>query len=264
MDNSSKYTAPEDSLPDLSTEKPETIEAMPKRSRLQSTLENNSKKTILLTLLGIAIILTLLAVFGIPALVKFAEVTGKREEKVSSQEEEAILIIPPYLNENRQATNSAEVTIMGSAEDGDSVKLYKEGRLVKETKITADNSFAFKGVELKEGKNTFKAKAFKDTNESRFSDPITITYSKDAPKLSIDYPSEGQSIGNKDGDRLQIEGTTDPDITITVNGSMAIVDDEGKFKHVIPIKGGENSIKAVATDEAGNKTELERKFTYNP
>lgn len=237
---------------------------MPNRSRLRHSLENNSKKTLFGSLAAIIIIIALLAVFGVPALVEFAKLTGSREEDLPVEEEELIVVLPPYITTDFTATNSAEITLEGIAEDGDSVKLYREGKLVDEVDIDSDGNFIFTGIELKEGKNSFKLKAILNQKESRFSDPIVITYRKEAPELSIDYPSEGQSISNKDGNRLQIEGTTDPDVKVTINGSQAIVDPEGTFKHTIPISGGENTIKAIATDEAGNKTELERKFTYNP
>ena len=242
---------------------PETV-VMPKRSRLSKTLDESSKKTLALSLLGIIIIIALIAVFGVPFLETFAKLTSREDTGTQKTAEEPVLILPPEFNPTFEATNSAEISLSGSAEEGDTIKLYQNGRLIDETEITSDKSFQITGIELKEGENSFKAKAFKDTKESRFSDTLTIHYRREAPKLSIDYPSEGQGIGNKDGDRLQIEGTTDPNVKVTINGSQAVVDDEGKFKYVLPIKGGENSIKAVATDDAGNKTELERKFTYNP
>lgn len=237
---------------------------MSKRSRLSKSLENNSKKTLIFSLLGIVLIIVLIAVFGMPFLEKFAELTSKDDTETNAVEEETVLVLPPDFNATFEATNSAEISLSGSAEEGDSVKLYQNGRLIDEVKVKPNKTFTISGIEMKDGENVFKIKALKDKKESKFSDPLTILYRKDAPKLSVDYPSEGQGIGNKDGDRLQIEGTTDPDVNVTINGFQAVVDDEGKFKYVLPIKGGENSIKVVATDAAGNKTELERKFTYNP
>jgi hypothetical protein len=237
---------------------------MPNRSRIAKTLENSSKKTLVLSLLGIILIIALLAIFGIPLIQKFAELTSREDKTESTQEEETVILLPPFFDPTFEATNSAEISLSGTAEEGDSIKLYANGKLADEVEIDKDNTFIFKNVELREGKNTFKAKVLHDTDESKFSEPLTITYRKEAPKLSIDYPSEGQGIGNKDGDRLQIEGSTDPDANVTINGFQAVVDDEGKFKYVLSIKGGENSLKAIATDEAGNKTEIERKFTYNP
>lgn len=259
-----KPTDSESGLPNLSNDEPFESTAMPKRSRLQKTLENNSKHTLFLSLGAIFALILLLYFVGLPLFVKLAEFTSKDDVTKEATDDETVVIPPPDLTPPFNATNSAEITLQGTAEEGDRVKLYQDSKLVGEVKVTSNASFNFRNVELREGKNSFKAKAIKGDNESRLSNPITIAYRKDAPKLSIDYPSEGQGISNKDGDRLQIEGSTDSDITVTVNGSQAVVDGEGKFKHVIPIKGGENSIKVVATDDAGNKTELERKFTYNP
>jgi len=241
-----------------------TFEAMPKRSRLSKSLENNSKKALILSILGIIAIVALIAVFGVPFLEKFAALTSREDREVKTAAEETVLLLPPDFDQTFEATNSAEISLSGTAEEGDAIKLYQNGKLIDEVIVNSDKTFTFSNIELKEGENIFKAKTLKEKKESRFSDPLSIQYRKEAPKLSVDYPSEGQSIGNKDGDRLQVEGTTDPDVTVTVNGFQAVVDDEGKFKYVLLIKGGENSIKVIASDAAGNKTELERKFTYNP
>lgn len=259
-----KSPPPEDTIPDLSSATIKENTPMPKRSRLKHTLENNSKKSLWLSLGGIILLIVLLYFMGIPLLEKVAVLTSRDDSAVTENDDEPVVVLPPDLRSDFTATNSAEIQLAGTAEDGDIVKLYKEGKLIDETEVKEDSTFVFRNVELKEGSNSFKAKTFKGEKESRLSDALTISYRKEAPKLSIDYPSEGQGISNKDGDRLQIEGSTTPESNVTINGSQAVVDDEGKFKYVMPIKGGENVIKAVSTDDAGNKTELERKFTYNP
>jgi hypothetical protein len=235
---------------------------MPKKSRLSKSLENNSKKTLLLSLMGIIAIIALIIVLGIPFLERFADFVTPKDTVQEENSEETVIILPPDLEPTFEATNSAEITLTGTAEEGDAVKLYNNAKLAEEVKIGHDHTFEFRDIPLKEGKNLFRVKAFKENNESKFSNPITVLYRKEAPKLTIEYPQEGQSISHKDGDRLQIEGRTDPDVKVRINGFQAIVDDEGKFKYVSPVKGGENVIQAEATDDAGNKTALERKFIY--
>ena len=48
-----------------------------------------------------------------------------------------------------------------------------------------------------------------------------------------------------------------------MNEFWAIVDAGGNFSYTLPLQNGENTIKVVATDEAGNKTEYEVKVTYS-
>lgn len=233
---------------------------MQNRSRLSKTLENNSKKTMTLSIIGILVIIALLALFGIPILERLAQLTSRDDSK-SQTEEETIVVLPPYLDIPFEATNSAEITVTGTVDEGDSVKLYNNGKLVGEENIE-DGAFEFTGVELREGDNQLKAKAILKKEESRFSETLTVQLRKEAPKLAIDYPQEGQSIGNKDGNRLQIEGSTDPNVTVTINGFKTIVNAEGKFKYTLQVQGGENKLQVVAVDDAGNKTEMERKFNY--
>ncbi len=238
--------------------------AMPKRSRLRQNIINRTKKSLFLSLAAIVVVITLIVIFGVPFLVTFADLISREETPSEQPEQELVIILPPYITPDFEATNSAEISLTGTAEDGEKIFLYRDDRKIKELRRGSDSTFVFTNIELTEGKNTFRAKVMTGDKESRLSDPVTISYLKDAPDLSIDYPSEGQDISNKDGDRLQVEGSTHPDATITINGSQAIVSDDGTFKFFIPIKGGENTIKVIATDVAGNKTELERKFTYNP
>ena len=59
-------------------------------------------------------------------------------------------------------------------------------------------------------------------------------------------------------------GKTDSGVRITVNGFWAVIDENNNFSYSLPLQDGDNAIKVVAQDQAGNKAEKEIKVTYSP
>jgi LPXTG-motif cell wall-anchored protein len=53
----------------------------------------------------------------------------------------------------------------------------------------------------------------------------------------------------------QIEGVTDPDVTLTVEGTIIEVDEDGLWAAVVQLGSGENIIAVLARDILGNKAE---------
>lgn len=142
--------------------------------------------------------------------------------------------------------------------------LYLDGGLAGKMKVDKDANFFFEDITLSKGTNTITAKALDENGkESENSNPITVLLKTDSPQLSIDSPTEGQSF-SKDDKTAQVLGKTDPGAKVTVNDLWAIVDENGNFSYSLPLRDGENVIKIVAVDEAGNKTEAERKVSYSP
>jgi len=62
---------------------------------------------------------------------------------------------------------------------------------------------------------------------------------------------------------LHVHGKTDPNVKVTINDFWAIVDDSGNYSYNLSLKSGDNPIKIVATDDAGNNTEKDLKISYS-
>lgn len=234
------------------------------RSRLSKRLERQSQKTFLLSILGIAFIVFALIKFGMPLLINFSLLlTGKDTGDFKSQNS-ASFVPPPVLDPLFDATNSAQIKISGKATKDETIKLYVNGELTDNVKVKDDNGFEFKNVTLKDGENSIRTKAQRENKEeSDFSQQIIVVYKKDSPSLTIDSPSDGQSF-LKDENSVNVSGKTDLEAKVTVNDFWAIVDDLGQFSYNLSLKIGENQIKIVATDIAGNKTQKEIKVSYSP
>ncbi len=233
------------------------------RSRLNKTLEKETRRNFFLVTFGLILVFILFIFFGTRLLVQFSLLVEKKGETTSADDQNAVFIPPPQLDSLPDATNSAEITIKGSAVNGDKVQLFLNGKKFKETDITANNSFTFTNVRLEKGANTIKARTvLEDGKLSRYSDSISIYYLSDPPELSIYFPSDGQSF-TKENNPIRISGKTSQSAKVTVNDFWAIVDDEGNYHYTLLLKGGENYIKVKAVDKAGNTTEKEIKVTYS-
>ena len=237
------------------------------QSRLTKRIEKQSKNSILLSILGIVLILGLLVKFGIPLLIDaILFVSGfKNSQEVSNNKNKTDFIAAPVLDALPTATNSAKITVSGTALTEEKIKLYINGKLEDDTAVEKNNTFVFEDITLEKGENLIQVKAAieKQDKESDFSSAYTVVFKKDPPSLTVDSPSDNQSFP-KDEKAVNVKGKTDPGVKVTVNNLWAIVDDSGNFTYSLPLQNGENIIKIKATDGAGNTTEKEIKVSYSP
>jgi len=233
------------------------------RSRLSRKLEKQTIKNLILSVLGIIIILIALIKFGIPLLVNISLFVSGGKTQESTSRNTTSFIPPPILNSKYDATNSAQVKISGLASPNQIIDLYINGNLIDKTETNDNGTFSFETL-LVPGDNLIKAKATtSDGKESDMSESLTITFKTNAPSLEIKFPSDGQ-VFSKDQNIVEIKGTTDPHVRVTINNFWAIIDEKNNFSYTLSLKDGENEIKILAQDQAGNKTEKTINVTYSP
>lgn len=237
---------------------------MANNSRISRKLEKQSKRTMLITSVGIIVILIFFLKFGVPLLINFALFIGGKGpvSQPSTTDNNPVYVASPVLNPTFTATNSAQVAISGVGIGHESVDLYVNNEKKDSVDTKSDGSFMFKGITLNNGDNSIKAKARVGNKESDFSESLTITYKNTPVTLTVDSPHDNDSF-SKDQNSVIVSGKTDPDSRVTVNDFWAIVDDKGSFSYNLHLNNGDNPIKIVATDPAGNKTENDLKVTYS-
>ena len=71
------------------------------------------------------------------------------------------------------------------------------------------------------------------------------------PMLTITTPVHQSIVTQK---RITVEGKTDPDATVTINGVSTVVRDDGRFFEQIAIESGVNKIQIIATSRFGKMT----------
>ncbi|MFC1711922.1 hypothetical protein ACFLZ1_05075 [Patescibacteria group bacterium] len=236
-----------------------------RKSRLTKLEEKKSiKQAFLFVVLTIVLVIALISL-GIPALIKFVVFIGDLKSTDLKPVAEDSLSPPiPVLQPVPEATYSGQLNLKGYTEEGAIIKLVIGGITIKEVIAEKDGTFIFDAVKLKEGENEIKTKAV-DTagNESSFSKTITIIFDNEPPELNVTAPEEGKEFFDKEKS-IKVEGESDSNITVYVNGRLTSTNSEGMFSLHLELKDGENEIKVKAIDKAGNETEATIKVSYTP
>jgi bacillopeptidase F len=186
--------------------------------------------------------------------------TSGKDTQTSS--EKPAYVAPPTLNDTFSATNSATVSLSGSSIKNAKITLFVNNAQVDTKQVNSNNTFSFDSVRLTHGDNSIKVQAEISGVKSDFSNAISISYLNKSPELSLDTPSDGTEF-HKDQKSVDIKGKTDPGIKVTVNDFWAIVDTDGNYSYTLPLHDGDNDIKVIASDDAGNKTEKDIKVKYS-
>ncbi len=239
---------------------------MPRQSsRLMRFEEKRAFRRLVLTLLGTVAIILALVFLGLPALIKFSLfMGGLKGSNEASTAKDTTLPYPPHLEAPYTATNSARITLSGYAEPNSTLEVFLNSESLKKILLKDDGQFEIADVPLKEGENKITA-VTKDAadNTSQPSDTLLVIYKKTPPSLEVSEPSDGQGY-NGENKKAKISGITEAGATVTVNGRLVMVKSDGSFIYDFPLSNGDNPLKIVATDIAGNQTTVERKVIFSP
>ena len=70
------------------------------------------------------------------------------------------------------------------------------------------------------------------------------------PKLEVSQPNDNTKTNKQE---IKIEGKTDKETYIKVNGQPVVVDSQGAFQTLLKLNDGDNSIEIIAEDIVGNQ-----------
>lgn len=148
-------------------------------------------------------------------------------------------------------TNVENVTVSGTAAPTTTVEIYNDGEEVASVATTDEGTFSA-DITLEDGANTLTAKAVTGQGSTDESAPVTITLDQTKPRVSITSPENNLKTNRES---VTVTGTVDEANLdwVKVNGQRAQVDEEGNYSHRMLLNEGENVIKVVALDKAGNR-----------
>lgn len=223
--------------------------------------EEITKKTMILggvTVLIFAIVL----IFGLPLLIKLSVILGNSKSQSKDNQEKFVPPLPPRLVVSFEATNSARFSINGVAEPNVEVELLKNDLSLGKNIADEKGGFTFSDITLDRGGNTFTAIASKEKEgSSELSKAVTVIYDDQPPSLTITNPAEDRlSVDVADFD---IIGKSDSNVSVSINGKLAVVDDEGNFKLKVQLNTGKNSFEILVRNQAGNVTKKTIEITYD-
>ncbi|MFA7676448.1 MAG: hypothetical protein WCY28_03535 [Candidatus Shapirobacteria bacterium] len=233
-----------------------------KRSRLERKKEEQiTKKTIFLGFLTV-LIFGLIIIFGLPFLINFSIFLGNSKNKKEVINENILPPMAPRLIIPFEATSSSKIKINGFAEAGSVVELLKNEESVGKVDTNESGDFSFEQIELSEGENSFSAVAIKDENESsENSSEIVVILDNKQPELILTNPKEDNlKVDSADFD---IIGKSEKGVSVSVNGRIAVVDNDGNFKIKMQLNAGKNDIEVVVKDSALNETRKKISITYD-
>lgn len=235
------------------------------RSRIRQTKEQEAKRNLFLSIAGLAVLLVVIVVFGIPFLINLSLFVEKKiDPNGTNQSTTDAFVPPPILDISYTATNSGVIIVGGSGQKGQTIYLYVNNDRVADQEVSDDSTFAFDNIRLKEGENELFAKAKEGKNTSETSNTAHINYIKDAPDLGVDSPADGQVFHGGDEKMITVAGKTRDGAKVTVNGFWAVMQPNGTYTYRLTLQDGDNQIKIVSEDEAGNKTEKSIKVNFAP
>lgn len=81
----------------------------------------------------------------------------------------------------------------------------------------------------------------------------------ESPPLTLTSPENQQIV---ESSRVVVEGKTDPDTTVMINGVSVVVRDDGRFYEQIAVEPGVNKITVTATSRFGKSTVVTREVGY--
>ncbi|OGG03748.1 hypothetical protein A2Z33_04635 [Candidatus Gottesmanbacteria bacterium RBG_16_52_11] len=231
------------------------------QTRIGRSQERKARQRLYLTLIGSLAAVILLGLFGLKILVSLS-VAYDWLRGSENQEAPQEVVLPPTLYPVSEATNSSYLKLTGKAAAGQKVIVYINGLLGDEVSADDAGLFTFDRLRINEGSNEISAKA-KDSlgNLSGSSNLLTVNYRKKEPKLELVSPADNASFF---GDLVNIDvtGTTDPENSVTVNGRVAVVRQDGSFRLSLRLSDGPNTVSVTATDIAGNTVNIERIVSY--
>lgn len=234
-----------------------------RKSRLERKAEDQiTKRTIVLGIITV-LFLVFLVVLGIPALVRLAVFLGDVKNK--NQQAVTDVTLPPLaprLFVPYDATNSATISISGSAETKTTIELMKNDTLLEKADVTDSGDFNFDNVALDQGNNKFSAVAVSPKGvRSTVSKDLAVTFDDKAPDLTLTAPNSDQTtVDTADYD---ITGKSEAGVNVTVNGLVAMVENDGAFKLKVQLNQGKNDFEVIVTDAAGNQTKKSVTITYD-
>lgn len=238
---------------------------MPYKNRSSRLKRFEEKRAVRSTVFYIGLtvgIIVLLFTLGIPLVSKLAILVGNVTRTDLEYNQDSPPPPPPNINAPKEFTNEDKLRITGTTRPGFTVSIFFND---EKSEVLSNASGEFTAMfDLSSGQNTIYAQVTDNRGQqSTQGEKFIVTLDKEPPKLEIITPENGKSFYGGAQKQTQIEGQSEPNVHIIINDRVAIVRNDGKFNFPVSLENGENVFKITATDEAGNKTELEFKLSYS-
>lgn len=229
----------------------------------RSHTQNRYSKQIISSIVVLVLLVIFMLTVGIDLLVQtthfIASVSEKKNTGIFDPNKNGVILAPELINVPN-ATNSAVLSIVGHGQADSKISIFVNDDPQKEIELD-DKTEDFEAmINLDEGVNTVHL-VLEDVKTKRQakSKNYTVFYSEAKPKLEVYTPTPNQRVYNE---ALTISGSTDPGISVVINGRPVVVDSQGNFLLSINLSQGENKLSITATNDGGSVETKEVTVTY--
>ncbi|MBP7875520.1 hypothetical protein KA012_00815 [Candidatus Woesebacteria bacterium] len=160
----------------------------------------------------------------------------------------------PLLNAPVTATNSAQLTLSGFAQPKNKITLLLNAKESIVTTASEDGSFELP-LSLEEGENSVAVFSRDDKNNSSApSQEYLIQFDATPPKIVVDEP-QPQTHFDRKSRVITLRGITDAGSRVFINDRLVFTGTDGAFSTSVSLGDGQNDIKVIVQDAAGNRSE---------
>jgi len=183
------------------------------------------------------------------------DISFKEEDNVPPQ----IPIVLPL----PESVKDAALMIEGYGEADSMLIVVKNGEEIDEIQIDDTGSFKYE-IDLSDGENKIGFYGKDEAENESDVKEVIVTLDMESPTLELENLENGQEILLKENQSYMIKGKTEPHAKLSINDRSGYVDGEGNFKVSYYLQEGDNELKFVIEDKAGNISEqtLNVKFRY--
>lgn len=220
-------------------------------------IKSRSRFYILLSVIFVIVLFK----WGIPFFVDAIAGTGAKRQNV---EQDVIPPQAPILSAMPEATNSSSMVVEGFTEANASLDILINDKIFTTDKAKEDGSFSVT-VTLDPGSNRVQVRAADEAGNNSQSEVDIVIFDSKPIELTIESPKDGTEFFGKNSQIIDIKGkVSKAETQITINNSFVIVDKDNTFVHRFQLQSGENKIKAVVSDKAGNTADSTITLIYTP
>lgn len=167
----------------------------------------------------------------------------------------------PVIAPPPEATNQSSVTIKGYGEAKSEVVLVVNGEERQRQSVNEAGEFEL-SFDLSEGENAVNLYGVDDAENESTTRDFLIVFDKIAPTLAFEDLENNKQITLKQNQNLTIRGETEPESQLTLNERNVYVNSDGTFSTVYFLQEGDNNLKFIVIDQAGNRSEREVKINF--
>ncbi len=237
---------------------------MPNRNKASSRIVRKERKKVLKQT-AIIFFVTILVVLGfifvvIPGFIRI--INSVLDTSNPFFETDDIPPQVPIVSAPIAGTNEQTLTLSGFGEAGSEVYIIVNGERSEPISVGDDGSFTT-DVQLTEGENVLSAYSVDEAeNESATSRSFTTVLDTEIPTLTLEDFENGQEFVSRANQNRVLNGQTEPNAKVYVNGRLVLPDSEGVFKTTLQLTEGENKVMFKVEDRGGNVYEEERTVTF--